>query len=192
MTKQACKACGASILADTALRNDGLCAPCSGGYRESIEAGKRHRQLEREYRQSPEFKFWESLVRRVSSSAGGLQTLSVAETTYYDVNCCVAEIYNGGFDQFFCNDTGDRYIETLAALRVVGATAAYELLLKAKQTVFGDEPVPLNQKERRARIRASDFAAALDELDVAFYQDQDQIADLCSKFALANGLYAND
>ncbi len=35
-----CRACGHLILPTTAARNDGLCMPCKGGYRQNIEDGK--------------------------------------------------------------------------------------------------------------------------------------------------------
>lgn len=184
-----CKVCGELIHPDTALKNDGLCMPCKGGYRESIEAGKRHREQERAYRQSAEFKFWQSLVQRVHGSSEGYQSLSAPERTYFAVNALVGEVYNGGFDQFFCNSTGDYYADALAGLRAIGAGASAELLLKAKQAVFGDLPVPAEQADRFRRMRAVDVSAALDELDSSFYEDPDSIADLCHSFALANGLY---
>ncbi len=60
-----CDRCGDSIYPDTATRNGGLCMPCKGGYRESIETSKRQREEEKRHLQSAEYLYWRGLVRRV-------------------------------------------------------------------------------------------------------------------------------
>jgi hypothetical protein len=109
MERVACKKCGALILPDTAKRNDGLCTPCKGGFRERIEAGKLRQAQEREFKQSPERRFWLDLVSRAHAYPDGLTKLSSAEKTYYSVSCLIGEVYNGGFEQFFFNSAGSMY-----------------------------------------------------------------------------------
>jgi hypothetical protein len=63
---------------------------------------------------------------------------------------CVAEVLNGGFDQFFFNTTGVLAPEALAAFRAIGLVEWASLLEEAMQ-FFGD-PYPRNQKERWERL----------------------------------------
>ncbi|MGV8346558.1 DMP19 family protein, partial [Pseudomonas aeruginosa] len=42
------------MLPTTAARNDGLCMPCKGGYRQNIEDGKRFHTERRRYLASPQ------------------------------------------------------------------------------------------------------------------------------------------
>src|SRR5258705_12112062 len=48
--KVPCSKCGVPILKSTAMRTNGLCMPCKGGYRVSIEERKRYIREERERR----------------------------------------------------------------------------------------------------------------------------------------------
>src|ERR1700732_2019660 len=67
--KVPCSKCGVSILESTALRTDGLCMPCKGGYRESIDEGKRHIGEQRERMLTdPHRKLWVLLVELVHRS----------------------------------------------------------------------------------------------------------------------------
>ena len=50
--------------------NGGLCKPCKGGYKQQIEDGKKRREQERRYDQSPERLYWLALVKRVHRGAG--------------------------------------------------------------------------------------------------------------------------
>jgi len=94
-TRIPCPTCGELIHPDTALKNNGLCMPCNGGYREQIEAGKRRREEERKYDRSPARLFWLDLVQRVHAPEGGLGSLSPDERTYYAVRCLIGELFNG-------------------------------------------------------------------------------------------------
>lgn len=163
--------------------------PCKGGYRASIEAGKKNRELERAYRQTAEYKYWQALVERVHGASGSFQALAPAEKTYFAVNCLIGEVYNGGFDQFFSNSTGDLYAYALDGLYEMEAELSASQLVSAKQVLFGESPVPLEQGERWARMRTVDSSAALDALDTAFYEDRDDLAARCKRFAAEHALY---
>ncbi len=75
--KMPCSKCGVPILASTALRTDGLCMPCKGGYRESNEEGKRHIREQRERMLTdPYRRLWIWLVEQVHHSPSGFDGLS--------------------------------------------------------------------------------------------------------------------
>ena len=203
MQRLLCTRCGDSIHPDTAKRNDGLCIPCVRGNTLSIqERTERHRlerEQERAYRESPEYKYWLSIVKHVHEEPNGFDSLAHADRLYYLLNVLTGEVHNGGFDQFFSNSSGDRYAETVLALTEVGAEAPMQLLLKAKQVLFHENDVPLDQRERLELMPTistehplHDAAnLALDQLDKDFYACAEVISSALSKLAETHNLYHN-
>jgi hypothetical protein len=190
-----CVKCGDLIHPDTASANAGLCMPCKGGYRDRIEEGKRQRQRDREYAKSAESLYWQDLVRRVFKTSEGFNGLRAEEQTYFAVSCLTGEVYNGGFDQFFSNSSGEYYLLALACLRSLGADASAALLLQAKQVLFADHPVPLDREERMELMPTAKGESAaewkqLEALDKAFWADPDKLGERCQTYAYENRLYA--
>ena len=189
-----CSRCGEFILPETATRNGGLCMPCKGNYRERIEAGKLRRERDRAYEQSAERKYWLDLVRRVHKTPQGFGGLSQTEKTYFAVSCLVGEVYNGGFDQFFSNSSGELYGLALDGLLELEAKESAVLLEKAKEVLFGDAPVPIDQAKRNEIMPtvANEFAPEweqLNMLDKAFCRDPDKLAERCKVYAIKHQLY---
>lgn len=133
-----CRACGHLILPTTAARNDGLCMPCKGGYRQNIEDGKRFHTERRRYLTSPQALYWSALVNRVYDGRERFAGLSPAERSYYAVSVLSGEVHNGGFDQYFGNSSGDQYQAARAGLRELEAEDALALLERAAALLFGD------------------------------------------------------
>jgi len=186
-----CKTCGDSIHPDTAAQNDGLCMPCKGGYRQRIEDGKKRREQERQYDQSPERRYWVGLVKRVHGEGAGFEGLAPSEKTYYATTCLMGEVYNGGFHQFFSNSSGSLYGYALDGLMAMDAENAVGLLLRAKERVFGDRTVPLYRQARNDLM--ADFEiddVELNGLDKLFWQDPDKLGERCEQFARLHGLYS--
>src|SRR5690606_14789899 len=123
MNKVACSKCGVMVLVRTAMRNDGKCAPCSNGTRESMEASRRWNREERERSKTdPSHIYWRALVDRVHKVEPGFEGLSEAEKKYFAVCCLSGEVYNGGFHQFFFNSAGAYYKYVLSGLEEMGAS----------------------------------------------------------------------
>ena len=202
MQRLLCTRCGDSIHPDTAKRNGGLCLPCVRGNQLSIaERTERHRKQREEERaryESPEYKYWVSVVKRVHEQENGYENLPTGDRLYYLLNVLTGEVHNGGFDQFFSNSSGDRYTETLAALTEVGAQPSLQLLLDAKQVLFGERDVPANQRERFELMATSTPAKpqyeaaclALDLLDKRFYACAEVIDQALAEVADRYSLYS--
>ena len=184
-----CKSCGELIHPDTATKNNGLCMPCKGGYRANIEAGKKQREVDRFYEQSAERKHWLQLVRRVHETQDGFQKLTLPERTYFAVSCLIGEVYNGGFDQFFSNSSGAFYAYALDGLLEMQAEECAAQLARAKQLLFGEAVIPLDQAERNAKMRQEASNPELDALDKKFWADPEGIGARCAQFAKAHALY---
>jgi hypothetical protein len=195
-TRLPCAKCGDSIHPDTAAKNGGLCMPCKGGYRDEIEAGKLRRAAERTYDQSAERKYWLELVNRIYHTKEGFAGISPTEKTYYAVCCLVGEVYNGGFDQFFSNSTGDMYGVALDGLFELEADATAAILIQTKEVLFGSSPVPVDRSERMKLMPTilrdgTPESRKLEALDTAFYADPDQLGERCKAFAIKHGLYTD-
>ena len=80
-----------------------------------------------------------ALIRKKIEATGGNSSNCLSESEHITVTayCLALEISNGGFEQFFVNPSGDRWRETLRAIKTVGATKLANLFEKAL-SVFPD------------------------------------------------------
>lgn len=166
--------------------------PCKGGYRESIEARKREIQEERETELSdPYRRLWLSLVNQVCHSAAGFDGLSHSQKLYFAIGCLEGDVYNGGFHQYFFNESGSYYVFAEEGLIAIGALQTCELLNEAKYVLFGSEAVPMKIRERREALmdlQKNESATArlnekLDQIDSRFYEDAEGIETRMEAFA---------
>jgi hypothetical protein len=189
-----CIRCGAQILEGTAATYAGLCAPCANGTRPQVETGKRRyaEEAERHRNPPPEDLLWRSLVHRVFRTDAGFSGLTSAEQTYYLTNVLSGEVFNGGFDQFFSNSSGNRFQETREALRVLGARSSLALLEDAALLLFGDLDVPSSEAHRHDRLVHRTISDAnrerVEALDRKFWQDLDGLDRILAAFAVETQL----
>jgi len=195
--KVPCSKCGAPILLTTASKNNGLCMPCKGGYRESIEARKREIREEREAdRTDPYRKLWLSLVQQVYDSSAGFDGFSNDQKLYFAVGCLEGEIYNGGFHQYFFNSSASYYGYAEEGLTAIGASQTRQLLNEAKNILFPSQPVPAAIGERRQKLQeligseqdGTKLSQRLSDLDTRYYLDSEEIATRMKAFARDRGL----
>lgn len=171
--------------------------PCKGGYKKNIEASKLRRSEEKKQRESPAGKHWLWLVQVVYASPNGFSELSAANQAFFAVAALEGDVYNGGFDQYFFNSSGDYYSQAVSALMEMSATNTLRLLISAKGVVFGAMPVPLSTSERRSVLKATAVTEAqererslkLDALDELFWKDPDKLSERAAAFAERHGLH---
>ncbi|TIX49275.1 DUF4375 domain-containing protein [Alteraurantiacibacter aquimixticola] len=148
----------------------------------------------------PVRELWVSLVKR-SSHDPSLRDWSRSEARYFAVGLLEGQIFNGGFDQYFSNSSGDYYEEAVCGLEEIGATDALALLHDAVRLIFGEHQPPKAQSERwdlMKRLQHTSInrnleairSRALDELDRAFYEISTPLSDSLLNYAKAQGLIA--
>lgn len=191
MEKLPCSQCAVSILSRTAERNGGLCVPCAKGTRATLEADRLRYRAERERLRTDPFRiYWSSLLARVHATEDGYSRLPTAERHYFSVALVDGEVQNGGFGQYFYNSSSDHYQDAVAGFEEIGALASLDLLLRAKQVVFGFGEVPAETSRRRqksARTSGSQITR-LDRLDRLFWADPDDLSARAEAFLLKHGL----
>lgn len=173
--------------------------PCKGGYRNRIELGKKQREEERKYKNSPARLFWLALLGRVHAPGDNYAVLSQDEQTYYAVRTLVGEVLNGGFHQFFSNHSGELYALALDGLLELEANNTYRLAVQAKKLLFGASSFPDDFAARNKllpSIEALDIkderGFLMDALETEFYKDTDCLDSRLTLFATTRGLYASD
>jgi hypothetical protein len=191
MEKIPCSKCGVSILLATATKNDGVCMPCANGIRANLEKSKQYHQTQRELDKTDPVRIhWRSLLDRIQRTEKGYAGLTTAEKHYYSVSILSGEVHNGGFDQYFYNSASDHYQDAVAGLDAIGALTSLDLLLRAKQVVFGFDEVPANVSQRRpTSARTSDSQSRrLDNLDRLFWADPDGLGSRLEAHLVRHGL----
>lgn len=165
---------------------------CKAGLREEMDRAKAFYQQQRELdRTDPGRLHWKTLVSRVNDEKSGFESLSDAEKKYFAAHVLVAEVYNGGFDQFFHNHSGEYYAVVSSMLLELGAQHSLRLLREAKEILFGASDVPLDTESRREYLAMHPAANAvrLEFLDKEFWTDPDVLDEKLAAFAAAHGLY---
>lgn len=105
----------------------------------------------------------------------GYDALSHAERVFLDVTDVEAQVNNGGFDQFFYNQSGDRAQEGIAALEEIGAHETAALLKEACSRFPRKKPSRkwfVRQKQLLDHLSPAKFA----DLDKRFFADPDGIS----------------
>lgn len=90
----------------------------------------------------------------------------------------IGEVNNGGFDQFFFNSTGDYALETIEALKRVGATEIEEIF-KSACNRFPDGVPPQSIYLRRDLMlkTVSPEGDAFGELDELYYSKEETLGE---------------
>jgi hypothetical protein len=161
--------------------------PCARGSRAEIEAAKIRHAKDKAHRQSPEWKFWERLVKTEPGD------MSPEEYQYFAVNCVQGEVHNGGFDQYFWNSSGNDYEVAVAGMTAMGAERSLDLLVRAKTILFGSDYFP-DRTERWTALKRfegdEETEQALNALDKLFYDSAEDLHGLIAAFARKNGFYS--
>ena len=168
--------------------------PCKQGNRESIDDAKVRYAEDKKYRDTSEHKHWLWLVDQVHANEIGFSNLSHPNKLYFSANLVSGEVYNGGFEQYFFNSSGDYYNYAVEASQAIGATESLKLLLSASRTLFGEGLVPSDTSERRVfigNLTNETIRDALNLLDCAFYKDPDNFSGLMTKFAKTHSLHSD-
>jgi len=177
------------ILPATAERTEGFCMPCKQGNRENIEASKEYYKKLKEY--CPYRSLWEDIVTKAHGSTPLYANLSESELTYYAVESLYGEVFNGGFNQFFCNSSGDLYAKTLEGLSDIGDLRTLNILTSVKESMFGQDEVPVTQTTRTRLVieYEEQFGYDIfDNADSAFDEYSDELTDLIEVYLNQTGL----
>lgn len=89
------------------------------------------------------------------------------------------EINNGGFNQYFCNSSGDNAHETILSLKAIGADKTADILQKAIDQ-FPNKSVPKDRDERTEIVEQIEDTAneVWEELDEKFFEYEDDLNSL--------------
>ncbi|UTY60495.1 DUF4375 domain-containing protein [Massilia sp. erpn] len=145
-----CRICGALILGSTAERTGGLCMPCKGGYRASIEARRHGRARDHAVAANPQAQMWAALLHQVRQDAAGIDGLNHPQQLYYASSTLLGAVLRGGMQHYFAGAAADHYKLAQDGLMAMGATRALRLLLDARKLLFG--PSLPNEAARRERL----------------------------------------
>jgi len=104
--------------------------------------------------------------------SNGFDALLPEEQGYVAVWCFAVEINNGGFHQYFHNNTGDSALQALNALEQSGAKETSSILSKALSAF---EPVGgyVADREKRIELLKKLPDSFFDTLDNEFYDGQE-------------------
>lgn len=84
------------------------------------------------------------------------------------------EVNNGGFDQYYFNSAGDLAIQTVEALKAIGALNTAFLLAAANAEFPGAVP-PVDRTERQEVLDQVRESARFAALEKEFYRDEERL-----------------
>ena len=114
-----------------------------------------------------------------------IERLSHPSKIIYLAETCDGEIHNGGFDQFFWNSSGDFTIETIEALKELGAINSVQLFKNAISWFPNSLPSADREtrwKQLKVFEESTAYGKLLDTLDKEFYKYEDNIMALIDEY----------
>ena len=124
-----------------------------------------------------------ALIELLAQGPRSLTQSRPAELVVWYVSALESEVNNGGFSLFFMNSAGDRAVETLDALRQLGARKMMGLLSDAIAVFPPPGPSP-NRETRQKQIDTLPPTAQdiWNRLDQEFYRYPDDLPSLMRSF----------
>lgn len=126
-------------------------------------------------------------VNKLSNYGEDLTKLTKPQQDLLFIENLEREVNNGGFNQFYWNSSGDYAMETVAALKAVGAHKAAEILIKAN-SAWPNQSVPKDREERQELLENIEEQSnpVWAQCDSEFYQNPDNITELLLDYVKRN------
>lgn len=123
----------------------------------------------------------EALANRLRARVGegSRDSLTQPERAFLAAFELEAEVNNGGFDQYFFNQSGDHVQDAIDGLEAMGAEATARIVRDAVQR-FGPHDPPSDWLARQDALLAltdGDDEVDFDDLDRRFYAYEDNLAE---------------
>ena len=126
-------------------------------------------------------------INRKCNYGENIEILSNEEKVIFLVSQIEGEVNNGGFSQFFYNNSGNFANETAAALWEIGAEKTANICARALAPFGGTVP---NNREERETMLGNTFTDKIDKVlnqcDKEFYEGADDLTELQLEFVLKN------
>lgn len=106
---------------------------------------------------------------------------------YMAVENCDSEIRNGGMGQYFLNSGGDHWEDALAGFEAIGSPERHRILQQAIELFAPDKPSPIRDVRLTQLSKvARRHDAKLDELSSRYYDCNEHVSVLLSRYVLSN------
>jgi len=126
-------------------------------------------------------------IDNFTSGFSDINELSNPQKIFHYVQELEREVNNGGFNQYFWNSSGDYAMDTVEALKAIGANKTATIVQKAIDR-FPNANVPVNKDEREELVEKIEETAnpVWNELDQKFFLYEDDINTLNIEFIKKN------
>ncbi|WP_334071423.1 DMP19 family protein [Paenibacillus sp. A14] len=129
------------------------------------------------------YDFAGAFVDKKNASSLRWQVLTSDEQEIAALWLLEADMYNGGFIQFFCNWGEEAYLYAVRALQAIGAVRALELVTSGYACIERlEQDDRLKQLWDIPKFLTTEEEARLDELDQRFWEDPDRIAETAYRY----------
>ncbi|WP_334077145.1 DMP19 family protein [Paenibacillus sanfengchensis] len=129
------------------------------------------------------YDFAGAFVHKKNESTLRWQALTSDEQEIAALWLLEADMYNGGFIQFFCNWGEEAYLYAVRALQAIGAERALELVVSGYACIERlEQDDRLTQLWDIPKFLTTEEEARLDELDQRFWEDPDGIAETAYRY----------
>ena len=128
---------------------------------------------------------WDEL-QAISTEYDALDLLSEPRRTVFVVDALIANVNNGGFDQYYINSSGNGAAMAPACFRRMGLADIAEIVERAN-SVFADSPSMLRQRRMKQIESLGEQSSALWEAcDTDFFQRESDVLSNSAEYILRN------
>ncbi len=111
-----------------------------------------------------------------------LKKFTLAQKYVFAIEWYIAEVNNGGHNQFYYNSTGIVWEDAMKGFEVIGLKENYEILKESAQKLGG---FPSKDREKRQQ-QLDKYEADFDDLDERLYKSEYEIENALLKYIRAN------
>jgi Domain of unknown function (DUF4375) len=131
---------------------------------------------------------WTGLVEKAYSE--GHDTLTDHEKVWFNIQCLIEAINNGGFVSYYSSSVADTVDDCLHALDVIGAAKSKKLVERVN-SLF-EHGVPKDMDERNLEMdhwpKSNEFV--LNDIEIAYFTQEENVEELLVDFMVATGIDA--
>ena len=111
-----------------------------------------------------------------------LTKFSLPQRYVFAINCYIAEVNNGGHDQFFYNSAGVVWEDAIDAFKAIGALTNYEIIKESVDRLGGSPSKDWEKRQEQLEAADADF----DDLDDRHYDSEATMIKKLNEYILVN------
>ncbi len=131
---------------------------------------------------------WTDLVEKEYSE--GYDALTDHEKVWFNIQCLIQAINNGGFIGYYSNAEADAVDDCVHALDVIGAANSRRLVERVNGLFEHGVPKDMDERNMEMEHWPTSNEAVLNDVEIAYFAQEEDVEGLLANFIVETGIGA--